>query len=267
MEQISSSPPTWLVSVIPSLLSSECMPWFLFRPHSSSLIWLLTISFPFSSSVSKPTLDLIVFNYQLGRSLGWGGVSGLFINYMLTGWILRQVTPAFGKLAAIEAKLEGDFRSAHSRIITNAEEIAFYNGAPIEASILNRAYLRLIRHVNSILKIRIAYSMTEDFVLKYAWSAAGYVIIASPFLFGNGAKDNIPRVDDARSELGLAVPGETREQKSNRSVSGATLKEVAAKTEGECDPQKRSSALETDRQVLCSFYLQVTSQIVVFCSL
>lgn len=35
-----------------------------------------------------------------------------------------QVTPAFGKLAAIEAKLEGDFRAAHSRLIINSEEIA-----------------------------------------------------------------------------------------------------------------------------------------------
>ena len=107
---------------------------------------------------------------------------------MATAWILRRVTPAFGRLAAIEAKLEGDFRSAHSRIITNAEEIAwvmltrqktttdalsfsFYNGAPLEKDILTRAYLRLVRHVNSIYKIRIAYSMTEDFVVKYAWSA------------------------------------------------------------------------------------------------
>ncbi|GAC99620.1 hypothetical protein PHSY_007223 [Pseudozyma hubeiensis SY62] len=136
------------------------------------------------SNVSKPVLDLIIFNYALSRSLGPLGILGLTTNYLFTGWILRQVTPAFGKLAAIEAKLEGDFRSAHSRLITNAEEIAFYNGASIEAGILNRAYIRLVRHVNSIFKIRIAFNMTEDFVLKYAWSAAGYVIIAAPFLFG-----------------------------------------------------------------------------------
>lgn len=116
---------------------------------------------------------------------------------MATAWILRRVTPAFGRLAAIEAKLEGDFRSAHSRIITNAEEIAwvwltrqktttdalsfsFYNGAPLEKDILTRAYLRLVRHVNSIYKIRIAYSMTEDFVVKYAWSAVrdGIILFA-----------------------------------------------------------------------------------------
>lgn len=49
---------------------------------------------------------------------------GLMINYFATAWILKRVTPAFGKLAAIQAKLEGDFRGAHSRLITNAEEIA-----------------------------------------------------------------------------------------------------------------------------------------------
>lgn len=136
------------------------------------------------SNVSKPTLDLLIFNYQLIKALGGPGVLGLFGNYILTGWLLRKISPAFGKLAAIEAKLEGDFRGAHSRIITNAEEIAFYNGAQTELTILERAYMRLIRHVNSILKIRVTYSMCEDMILKYGWSAAGYVIIASPFLFG-----------------------------------------------------------------------------------
>lgn len=136
------------------------------------------------SNISKPVLDMIVFNFQLASNLGWKGQFALFGNYIITGWVLRKATPAFGKLAALEAKLEGDFRGAHSRLIINAEEISFYNGAKTEASILNRAFLRLVRHVSSILKVRIAFNMIEDFVLKYAWSAAGYVIIASPFLFG-----------------------------------------------------------------------------------
>ena len=76
------------------------------------------------SNVSKPTLDLLIFNYQLMKALGGPGILGLFGNYVLTGWVLRKISPAFGKLAAIESKLEGDFRGAHSRIITNAEEIA-----------------------------------------------------------------------------------------------------------------------------------------------
>ncbi|GAA6049196.1 hypothetical protein JCM3770_003305 [Rhodotorula araucariae] len=140
------------------------------------------------SNVSKPSLDLILFNIQLGRSIGARGSVGLFLSYLATAWILRKVTPAFGKLAAIEARLEGDFRAAHSRLIINAEEVAFYDGAPIEKDILTRAYLRLIKHVNSIYKIRILYGMTEDMVVKYLWSAAGYCLISIPVFFPKARK-------------------------------------------------------------------------------
>src|SRR5690606_41941084 len=64
--------------------------------------------------------------------------------------------------------------------ISNAEEIAFYNGAELEHSILNRTYHRLIRHINSIYKIRIAYNMFEDFLIKYCWSASGLAMCAIP---------------------------------------------------------------------------------------
>ncbi|KAF9404916.1 hypothetical protein BGZ94_003878, partial [Podila epigama] len=77
----------------------------------------------------------------------------------------------------------GDFRSAHTRLITNAEEVAFYNGAELEHSILTRTYKRLIRHINSIYKIRIAYNMFEDFIIKYCWSAVGLTLCALPVFF------------------------------------------------------------------------------------
>lgn len=76
--------------------------------------------------------------------------------------------------------LKGDFRAAHTRLITNAEEIAFYNGADLEHSILNKTYLKLIKHINSIYKIRIGYNMFEDFLIKYAWSAFGLFMCAIP---------------------------------------------------------------------------------------
>jgi ATP-binding cassette subfamily D (ALD) long-chain fatty acid import protein len=106
----------------------------------------------------------------------------LFGNYYLTIKILQAVTPAFGRLAAIEARLEGEYRAGVGRVGRESEEVAFYNGGPLERDILTRAYLRLIKHVNSIYKIRIAYEWTEDFVIKYLWSAAGYGLIAIPLL-------------------------------------------------------------------------------------
>ncbi|CAO3597994.1 unnamed protein product [Absidia cylindrospora] len=132
------------------------------------------------SNLAKPLLDTVIFNYQLTRSIGWLGTFGLGVNYIVTAKLLRAVTPSFGKLAAIEAKLEGDFRNAHTRLITNAEEIAFYNGAHLEHSILDKAYLKLIKHINHIYKLRISYNMFEDFLIKYAWGAFGLIMCGIP---------------------------------------------------------------------------------------
>jgi ATP-binding cassette subfamily D (ALD) long-chain fatty acid import protein len=58
------------------------------------------------SNLGKPVLDLLIFNYQLARSIGLYGMSGLLLNYFVTGIVMRSITPAFGKLVAQEAKLE-----------------------------------------------------------------------------------------------------------------------------------------------------------------
>ncbi|EGO29364.1 hypothetical protein SERLADRAFT_445189 [Serpula lacrymans var. lacrymans S7.9] len=130
----------------------------------------------------KPTLDTLLFTSQLSRSLGLRGTILLFANYYVTAKILRAVTPAFGRLAVVEARLEGEYRAGVGRVGREGEEVAFYDGGAREKDILTRAYLRLIKHVNSIYKIRIAYEWTEDYVIKYLWSAAGYGLIAVPLL-------------------------------------------------------------------------------------
>ncbi|THH03553.1 hypothetical protein EW145_g6175 [Phellinidium pouzarii] len=134
-------------------------------------------------NVMKPTLDMFIFTAQLSRVLGVRGTVLLFANYYVTVGILRAVTPAFGRLAAVEAMLEGEYRAGMSRVGRESEEIAFYAGGARERSILWGAYLRLVKHINSIYKLRIAYEWTEDFVIKYLWSAAGYCLISIPVLF------------------------------------------------------------------------------------
>jgi ATP-binding cassette subfamily D (ALD) long-chain fatty acid import protein len=149
------------------------------------------------SNLGKPLLDIIIFNYQLSRSIGMTGMYGLMLNYFVTATILRAATPPFGKLAAQEAKLEGDFRSAHSRLITNAEEIGFYNGEELEKSILDKTYNRLIKHINSIYRIRIAYNMFEDFIVKYSWSAVGLIMASIPVFFPDAAGARTKREESA----------------------------------------------------------------------
>ncbi|EIW77195.1 hypothetical protein CONPUDRAFT_129429 [Coniophora puteana RWD-64-598 SS2] len=137
----------------------------------------------------KPTLDMLLFTSQLAQELGFRGTVLLFVNYYITGKILRAATPAFGKLAAVEARLEGEYRTGVGRVGREGEEIAFYDGGSRERDILTKAYLKLVKHVNSIYKIRIAYEWTEDFVIKYLWSAAGYGLIAVPLLITRKRKE------------------------------------------------------------------------------
>ncbi|KAJ3214390.1 hypothetical protein HDU67_001723 [Dinochytrium kinnereticum] len=177
------------------------------------------------SNVGKPLLDLVIFNYQLARSIGFTGTLALFVNYMITASLMRAVTPAFGKLAAQEAKLEGDFRTAHSRLITNAEEIAFYHGGELEKSILNRTYLALIRHINRIYNIRIAYNMFEDMIIKYSWSAVGLMIASIPVFFPNLAGSRTKRQEAliaANEPAAVAADAAAALAAGSEAVSAAT---------------------------------------------
>lgn len=132
------------------------------------------------SSLGKPFVDLCVFNYQLYQSLGPLAFMGLMSNYFLTASILRRLSPPFGKLKAVEGRKEGDFRSLHARLIANAEEVAFYGGADMEKQFLNKEFRSLKSWMEGIYMLKIRYNMLEDFVLKYSWSAYGYLISSLP---------------------------------------------------------------------------------------
>lgn len=132
------------------------------------------------SSLGKPFVDLLVFNYQLYRSLGPLALSGLLANYFATATLLRRLSPPFGKLKAVEGKREGDFRALHARLIANAEEVAFYGGEDMEKVFLDKGFRELKGWMEGIYSLKIRYNMLEDFVLKYSWSAFGYLITALP---------------------------------------------------------------------------------------
>lgn len=132
------------------------------------------------SSVGKPLVDLCVFNYQLFRSLGPLAFTGLFSNYILTASLLKRLSPPFGKLKAVEGRREGEFRGLHARLIANAEEVAFYGGEQMEKAFVDQGFRDLKGWVEGIYSLKIRYNMLEDFVLKYSWSAFGYLVTSLP---------------------------------------------------------------------------------------
>ena len=155
------------------------------------------------SSIGKPLVDLIVFNYQLFRSLGPLALTGLLGNYFITATALRRLSPPFGKLKAVEGRKEGDFRGLHARLIANAEEVAFYGGADMEKVFLDKGYKDLKVWMEGIYRLKIRYNMLEDFVLKYSWSAFGYLITSLPVFLpewgGLGGQSELPSTDNSSS--------------------------------------------------------------------
>ncbi|CCX33518.1 ABC transporter transmembrane region 2-domain-containing protein [Pyronema domesticum] len=132
------------------------------------------------SSLAKPVLDMCIYNYQLSKNVGGEGLFAMGLLVQLSANVMRLLTPPFGKYVADEARLEGEFRFSHSRLIDNSEEIALFSGHEAEKTTLDKGYFTLIKHVNYILRRRLYHGMMEDFVIKYFWGALGLVLCSVP---------------------------------------------------------------------------------------
>jgi ATP-binding cassette subfamily D (ALD) long-chain fatty acid import protein len=163
------------------------------------------------SNLAKPVLDVALFGAQLWMAVGVAGPLMMAGYYVVTGGLLRLITPPFGKLAAEEGRLEGEFRFCHSRLITNAEEVAFYHGQAMEKTILNRAYEGLTRHLNYIYRKRVFHGVVEGIVIKYLASVQGLLICAIPVFF----RDSLGRLGGPRSS-GSDLSSRTEDYIRNR---------------------------------------------------
>lgn len=63
---------------------------------------------------------------------------------MVSGFALTYLRRPTGKMTVIEQKLEGEYRYINSRLITNSEEIAFYNGNNREKLIMFASFNKLV---------------------------------------------------------------------------------------------------------------------------
>ncbi|OJJ63711.1 hypothetical protein ASPSYDRAFT_25760 [Aspergillus sydowii CBS 593.65] len=135
------------------------------------------------SNLAKPILDMVIYNYSLSKSVGGEGLFIMSLLVQLSANVMRALTPPFGKYVADEARLEGEFRFLHSRLIDYSEEIALYHGHDAEKDTLDKGYFTLIKHVNRILRRRLYHGFMEDFVIKYFWGALGLILCSVPVFF------------------------------------------------------------------------------------
>jgi hypothetical protein len=135
------------------------------------------------SNLAKPILDMVIYNYSLSKSVGGEGLFIMSLLVQLSANVMRALTPPFGKYVADEARLEGEFRFLHSRLIDYSEEVALYHGQEAEKDTLDKGYFTLIKHVNRILRRRLYHGFMEDFVIKYFWGALGLILCSMPVFF------------------------------------------------------------------------------------
>lgn len=160
------------------------------------------------ANLSKPILDSILYNWQLTRNVGGEGIFGLNAICQLSAWVLRVLTPSFGKMAAEEQKLEGEFRFTHSRLIENAEEIALFSGYQAEKANLDSSYNNLIHHIYKVAHVKIWHGMLEDFIIKYFWGAMGMILCGIPAFFElPSSASSLTFGDSGESDVGLRTKG------------------------------------------------------------
>lgn len=106
------------------------------------------------------------------------------------GAMIRNFSPAFGKLMSKEQQLEGEYRQLHSRLRTHAESIAFYGGGNREESHIQQKFKTLIRHMSAVLHDHWWFGMIQDFLLKYLGATVAVILIIEPFFSGNLRPDS-----------------------------------------------------------------------------
>lgn len=140
------------------------------------------------SHLTKPCFDLLIIAIAMAQSskkMKANIVQGPLLAIVVitfTGYVMKIVSPKFGQLVSEEASRYGYLRHIHSRVITNAEEIAFYGGHKVEYQQLMEAYNRLSKQMNVIYSQKLWYVMIEQFFMKYIWSGTGMVMVSLPIL-------------------------------------------------------------------------------------
>jgi len=164
--------------------------------------------------ITKPLFDILLMAIALAsltRSRNANIITGpILISgvVVVSALILRLVSPKFGQLVAQEAEKKGYLRHLHTRLVTNSEEVAFYNGQKVELSHLRSAYRVLVQHMEHMFGVKLWFVMLEQFLMKYVWSGTGMIVVSLPILLASPSSGKQAKAKTKVSSFAASISGE-----------------------------------------------------------
>ncbi|XP_062847495.1 ATP-binding cassette sub-family D member 3a [Trichomycterus rosablanca] len=134
------------------------------------------------SNLSKPLLDIGLYIFKLTTAIGAQGPATMMTYLLISGLFLTRLRRPIGKMTIVEQKYEGEYRYVNSRLITNSEEIAFYNGNTREKLTIHSTFKKLVDHLHNFIFFRFSMGMIDSIIAKYLATVVGYLVVSRPFL-------------------------------------------------------------------------------------
>lgn len=135
--------------------------------------------------IFKPSIDVVVFIWQLSQNGGIVPPMMMIGYYLLAGTMMRAVMPNFAKLTAQTQQREGAFRAIHSQVIQHAEEVAFYRGERTERKVADQGIASLVKHQLHVKQLKSFTDFLDAVMIKYGATCVGYGV-CSLGVFGLG---------------------------------------------------------------------------------
>lgn len=134
------------------------------------------------SNLSKPLLDIGLYIFKLTSAIGAQGPAVMMAYLLISGLFLTRLRRPIGKMTVTEQRYEGEYRYVNSRLITNSEEIAFYNGNMREKQTIHATFKKLVEHLHNFIFFRFSMGFVDSIIAKYVATVVGYLVVSRPFL-------------------------------------------------------------------------------------
>jgi len=137
------------------------------------------------ASVFKPILDIVLNTWKLSSMMGLKAPIVLFAYYISMGIIKVSLLTAMRirHHTKRQSELAGIYRTAHSRLITYSEEIAFFEGAEREKQIISKLFDDLFQHSTYVNRLHGLNGILDQYLTKYGASITGYFLLCIPVFF------------------------------------------------------------------------------------